>query len=57
MNRIESNRSYITMDIKHFDNMDTNMDSYDNNINDNNLSTYKTEDLKRKLMYQLQRNL
>jgi hypothetical protein len=60
MNRIESNRSYITMDIKHFDNMDTNLDLYDNNINDNiqnNLSTYKTEDLKRKLMYQLQRNL
>ena len=56
MNRIESNRSYIAMDIKHFDNTDTNIDSNDNNVQ-NNLSTYNTEDLKRKLMYQLQRNL
>jgi hypothetical protein len=61
MNRIESNRSYIALDIKHFDTMDNNIDSYDNNMNDNNiqknLSTYNIEDLKRKLMYQLQRNL
>lgn len=63
MNRIESNRSYIALDIKHFDNNHINHsnDTVIDGINDNNvqknLSNYNTEDLKRKLMYQLQRNL
>jgi hypothetical protein len=83
MDRIENTngqRSYISLDIKHFDNNfhsnngnHGNHSNYDNNDNHNsdnsndnnikneivqkNLSTYNTEDLKRKLMYQLQRNL
>jgi hypothetical protein len=66
MNRIENTngqRSYIALDIKHFDNNHINHsnDNVINDTNDNtiqkNLSTYNTEDLKRKLMYQLQRNL
>ncbi len=60
MNRIESNRSYIALDIV------SNTDNDNNDNNDNNLDVhnfisktknYNTEDLRRKLMYQLQRNL
>jgi hypothetical protein len=92
MNRIESNRSYITLDMSSKNtstnsynnntynndnnntynndnnNLDYNNDTNNNDMNDTNdtgrnnnsiknLKNYNTEDLRRKLMYQLQRNL